>query len=298
MLPRERGKAGMRARPAGAPTAPNPMNTVPPPAKPPGQDPVARFDPRRMAFFHFWFRRFFRQHMRALRVARWGMPRDYGPRPLVVFANHPGWWDGVAFMLLSQALFAPRRMFIPMDAAALARYPFMRRIGVFGIETGTPRGAIAFLRLAKGVLAAPDHMLWMNAPGRFADVRERPVPIAPGMTRLPVFAPDALFIPLALDYPFWTERKAEMLCAFGEPVDGAALAAMDRDARAGALSAALGATSDRLAADAMARDPARFETLVRGQEGMGGIFPLWRRTLAAMRGERYDPRHDPRQEAG
>jgi 1-acyl-sn-glycerol-3-phosphate acyltransferase len=262
------------------------------------EDPVARFDPRRMAFFHFMFARFFRKHMRAARVALWGMPRDYGARPLVIFANHPGWWDGVAFMLLSQALFVPRRMFIPMEAAALARYPFMRRIGVFGIETGSPRGAVAFLRVARDVLAAPDRMLWMNAPGRFSDVRERPVPIAPGMTRLPEIAPGALFIPLALDYPFWTERKPEMLCAFGEPIEGAALAVLDRDARGKALAMALGATMDRLAQDAMAREPARFETILRGHEGMGGLFPLWRRTIAAFRGERYDPRHDPRQEAG
>jgi 1-acyl-sn-glycerol-3-phosphate acyltransferase len=264
----------------------------------PTEDPIGRFDPRRMAFFHFMFSRFFRKHMRAARVAKWGMPGDYGERPLVVFANHPGWWDGVAFMLLSQALFVPRRMYIPMDKAALDRYPFMRRIGVFGIETGTPRGAIAFLRTAKEVLAAPDRMLWMNAPGRFADVRERPVPIAPGMTRLPEFAPDAVFIPLALDYPFWTERKAEMLCAFGDPIEGRALEAMEREARAEALSRALGATMDRLAEDAIARDPARFVALLRGQEGMGGIFQLWRRMRAAARGERYDPRHDPSERAG
>ncbi|WP_237216824.1 lysophospholipid acyltransferase family protein [Falsiroseomonas oryziterrae] len=262
------------------------------------EDPIGRYDPRRMAFFHFMFSRFFGKHMRAARVARWGVPRDYGDRPLVVFANHPGWWDGVAFMLLSVALFPNRRMFIPMEKQALDRYGFMRRLGVFGIETGSPRGAIAFLRLAKEVLAAPDRMLWMNAPGRFSDVRERPVPIAPGMTRLPEFAPDALFIPLALDYPFWTERKAEMLCAFGEPIEGRVLEAMDRDARAQALSAALAATMDRLAADAVARDPARFETIHKGREGMGGIYDLWRRLRAAASGKRFDPRHETRQEAG
>jgi 1-acyl-sn-glycerol-3-phosphate acyltransferase len=266
--------------------------------KAPPEDPVGRYDPRRMAFFHFMFRHFFGKHMRAARVAHWGMPGDYGDRPLVVFANHPGWWDGVAFMLLSVGLFPARRMFIPMDKAALDRYAFMRRIGVFGIETGTPRGAVAFLRTAQHVLAAPDRMLWMNAPGRFSDVRERPVPIAPGMTRLPEIAPGALFIPLALDYPFWTERKAEMLCAFGEPIEGAVLAALDRDARAHTLSTALAATIDRLTEDAIARDPARFETLHRGREGMGGIYDLWRRLRAALRGERFDARHDTRQETG
>jgi 1-acyl-sn-glycerol-3-phosphate acyltransferase len=273
------------------------VNAIAPESKRPPEDPVGRYDPRRMAFFHVMFRRFFRKHMRAARVARWGLPGDHGARPLVVFANHPGWWDGVAFMLLSQALFPGRRMFIPMEAAALARYPFMRRIGVFGIEPGA-RGAVAFLRTAREVLGAPDRMLWMNAPGRFSDVRERPVPIAPGMTRLPEFSREALFIPLALDYPFWTERKPEMLAAFGPPIEGALLAAQDREARAVTLSEALAATMDRLAGDAVARDPARFETLLRGREGMGGFFPLWRRAVALARGRPYDPRHDPRAETG
>jgi 1-acyl-sn-glycerol-3-phosphate acyltransferase len=262
------------------------------------EDPIGRYDPWRTAFFHFMFSRFFSRHMRAARVARWGMPRDYGQRPLVVFANHPGWWDGVAFVLLSVALFEGRRMYVPMEKAALDRYGFMRRIGVFGIETGTPRGAVAFLRTAQEVLGAPDRMLWINAPGRFSDVRERPVPIAPGMTRLPEMAPDALFVPLALDYPFWTERKAEMLCAFGDPIEGAALVALDREARRDALCAALAACMDRLAADAISRDPTRFETLHRGREGMGGIYDLWRHLRATLRGKRFDARHDTRPEGG
>lgn len=257
-------------------------------------DPVALYDPRRKAFFHFMFSRFFGKHMRALRVARWGMPGTYGARPLVVFANHPGWWDGVAFMVLSARLFGDRRMFSPMDAAALGRYGFMTRIGVFGIDP-TARGAAAFLRICASVLAAPDRMIWMNAPGRFSDVRERPVPIAAGMSRLPELAPDALFVPLALDYPFWSERKPEMLCAFGDPIEAATLAALPREARLDQLSAALGATMDRLALDAMARDPARFVTMLRGPEGMGGLWQAWRRVRTALRGERFDPRHDPRE---
>jgi len=274
------------------------MNAMPPEAQggergEAGESPITLYDPRRMAFFHYMFSRFFRTHMRAGRVARWGLPREYGARPLVVFANHPGWWDGVAFMLLSRHLFPGRRMFVPMDAGAITKYRFMTRIGVFGVEGGTPRGAVAFLRTARQVLAAPDRMLWMNAPGRFSDVRERPVPIAPGMSRLPEMARDALFVPLALDYPFWSERKAEMLCAFGPPIEAATLAALPREDRLAVLSGALAATMDRLAQDAIARDPTRFDTLLQGPEGMGGIYQLWRRLLSAVKGQSFDPRHDP-----
>ena len=48
--------------------------------KTPGQqvpDPVALRSPRHLDFFDFMFTRFFAKHMRALRVARWGLPADY-----------------------------------------------------------------------------------------------------------------------------------------------------------------------------------------------------------------------------
>ncbi len=259
----------------------------------PPRDPAALRSARHLAFYDAVFTRFFRAHMRALRVARWGMPAVPPGAPAVIVANHPSWWDGVAFMLLYRRLLKDRPLFTPMAGWALDKYAFMRRLGVFGIETGTPRGTIAFLRIAGQVLRDPSHILWINAPGRFADPRERPIPIAPGLTRLPELAPGAHFIPLALDYPFWSERKPEMLAAFGAPIPASALLAMDRDTRAAHLAAALGETADRLAADAITRDPARFETIVQGREGMGGIYQAWRRAGAMLRGRRFDPRHEP-----
>jgi len=283
----ETPRAGAAALPAVGPVAPFH------PAPPGGGDPVALRSERLLGFFDFAFTRVFRRHMRALRMPPWGMPQAAAGAPLVVLANHPSWWDGVAFMLLPRRLFPDRPVFIPMEAAALARYPFMRRIGVFGVETGSPVAALTFLRTAQQVLRDPRHMLWLNAPGRFCDVRERPVPIAPGIARLPELAPSALFLPLALDYVFWTEPVPEMLAAFGPPMPGEALLALGRKARAAHLVAALTETMDRLAGEAMRRDPARFRVIVQGREGMGGLYQGWRRLRAALRGERFDPRHDP-----
>lgn len=270
---------------------PGPAGGAPGAAEP---SPAQLFSPGMHRFFLRVFRRFLGQHMRALRLAAWGEPQAPAGRPLVVFANHPSWWDGVAFTLLSAALFPGRRMFVPMDAEALSRYAFFRRLGVFGVEQNSPRGAVFFLRQARALLAEPSHMLWINAPGRFQDARERPVVIAPGLLRLPELAPEAAFLPLALEMPFWTERKAELLAAFGPPIEGALLAALPREARREALREALTATMDRLAADAIARDPARFRTLEQGKEGMGGIYQAWQRLRATLRGEAFDPRHDRR----
>ena len=192
--------------------------------------------PGALRLLRFMFAGFARKHLRAVRVAHWGLPPpDDAGRPLVVYANHPSWWDGVAFMLYSTELFPGRRMFIPMEAAALRRYGFMRRHRRLrgGAAVGARGGGLP-ADGEGGAGRARAHMLWMNAPGRFMDVRERPVPMAPGLVRLAELAPDARFLPMAIEYPFWSERSAEMLCGFGPPIEGADLAgAGPRGARRG-----------------------------------------------------------------
>ncbi|MCX7931197.1 MAG: lysophospholipid acyltransferase family protein [Rhodovarius sp.] len=263
-------------------------------ARPAEPSPVGLWSEKAMRFFHVAFARSFAGSFRALRIPPWGMPEDHPGRALVVYANHPGWWDGVMFMLLLRRFHPGRPAFIPMDAAALRKYPFMRRLGVFPVEQESARGAVAFLRTAREVLQGDRHMLWMNAPGRFCDVRERPVPISPGMVRLPEIAPHALFIPLAFEYTYWTEKRGEALAAFGPAIEGAELAALPRPERAERLRAALTAVMDRLAADAMTRDPARFVTVVEGGAGVGGIYGFWQYLKALARREKHDPHHDPR----
>ncbi len=255
--------------------------------------PVELRSERMMAFFNIAFSRTFAGHFSALRVAHWGEPVLPDGRPAIILANHPGWWDGVMFMLLMRRFFLDRPGFTPMDATALEKYGFMKRLGVFGVEQNSARGAVRFLQTAKQALEDPRHMLWMNAPGRFADARERPVPLAPGVTRLPEIAPDAVLVPLALEYVHWTEKRGEALLAFGAPLDARALLAEDRDTRTETIRAAMTETMDRLAQDAISRDAERFRVVLDGRAGMGGIYGAWQYIRAVMRGEAHDPRHDP-----
>ena len=194
-------------------------------------------------------------------------------------------------MLLMRRFFLERPGFTPMDAAALKKYAFMRRLGVFGIEQNSPRGAVRFLRTAGQVLDNPDHMLWMNAPGRFSDARERPVPLAPGVTRLPEIAPDAVIVPLAVEYVHWTEKRGDALLAFGAPLEARGLLALDRGARTETIREAVTANMDRLAQDAISREEHRFRVVLDGRVGMGGLYGGWQYLKAALRGEAHEPRH-------
>ncbi|EKE43825.1 hypothetical protein OCGS_2159 [Oceaniovalibus guishaninsula JLT2003] len=251
-------------------------------------DPVALRSPAMCRFFEAVMRRQMAAGFRAVRILRPGLP-DLNGRPAVVFANHPGWWDPVFFIVLQRMLMPAREGYGPIDATALERYGFMRRIGIFGVEQGTPRGAARFLRVGRALLSDPARTIWMTAQGRFADPRERPPAIRPGLAHLMARVPGAVAVPLAMEYPFWSEKRPEALAAFGSPLGDRGSAA---DWQA-ALEDGLTATQDRLAQAAMARDPARFTTLLGGKRGVGGVYGAWSRLRAATGARRYDPDHLP-----
>lgn len=256
-------------------------------------DVMAARSPALCRFFGGVMRRQLQRHFHAVRVAKTGPPRLPEGRAAIVYSNHPSWWDPALFILLTTTLLRGRKGYGPMEAAQIERYGFMRRIGVFGIEPGTHRGAAAFLRASSAILAEPDSVLWITAEGAFADPRARPVRLRPGTAHLMARLEGVIAIPLALEYPFWTERLPEALCRFGEPFhsgDGGSVASWQ--AR---LEDGLALIMDALATDTVAREPAGFELVLRGRSGVGEVYDLFRRARAAVRGERFDPEHGGRE---
>jgi 1-acyl-sn-glycerol-3-phosphate acyltransferase len=224
----------------------------------------------------------------AVRLARGTVPSAAPGRPVLVYANHPSWWDPVLFALLHRRVFPERAGFGPIAAAELRRYGVLRRIGVFGIEPGR-RGAEQFLAVADGILGAPGTVLWVTAEGAFRDPRARPLRLRPGVAHLMRRIPGLVALPLALEYPFWQERAPEALARFGAPLF--AEAGRGTAAWLVALTEALTETMDALAADAAAQDPERFECILAGRAGIGGVYDVWRRARAAWRGERLRLSH-------
>jgi hypothetical protein len=61
-------------------------------------------------------------------------------------------------------------------------------------------------------------MLWLTAQGEFRDVRERPAGLKNGLGALLARVKKGTVLPLALEYPFWSEKKPEAHLAFGTPI--------------------------------------------------------------------------------
>jgi hypothetical protein len=194
-------------------------------------------------------------------------------------------------MLLALRLFPDRRHYAPIEAAALEKYRFFTRLGFFGVD-GTVHGVRRFLDVGRRILDRPDATLWVTAEGRFTDPRQRPVELRPGLGHLLRGAvTDATVLPLTLEYPFWDERLPEALARFGRPIAATAESTMTAADWTLVLGGWLQVTQEALAADALARDPARFELLSKGRVGVGLTYDLWRRFRARLRGERFRAGH-------
>ena len=253
-------------------------------------DPLARRSGTMFRLFGFYLHWYFWRRFHAVRISRTGLPRAAPGRPVIIYSNHPSWWDPALYILLCTRLFPGRAGFGPMDAAALGKYGVLERMGVFGIELDTPRGATRFLTTSQRVLSDPASTLWITAEGHFTDFRLRPVRLRPGLAHLARRIPGAVILPLAIEYSFWNESRPEALARFGDPIEtGRERTTAEWTSH---LEAELTRTMDALAAESAQRNPALFQALVRGGTGVGGIYDWWRRLRAWSAGRRFDPSHE------
>jgi 1-acyl-sn-glycerol-3-phosphate acyltransferase len=231
------------------------------------------------------------KHLHAVRVARDLPPPQGWSGPAIVVMNHPSWWDPIMGYVACR--FWPDRLdYAPIDASALRKYKFLGKAGLFGIEPGTVRGAREFLRVARTLLKNDRATLWITAQGGFTDVRVRPVTLRNGIGHAAAAMESGVVIPMAVEYPFWNESKAEGLIGFGPAIDARTLAGGDPAEVTRSIASALEATMDRLAELAQTRDASKFETIVAGQAGVGGVYDLGRRFRALVTGRRFQAAHE------
>lgn len=231
---------------------------------------------------------FIARHFNAVRIAVDSPVAFNAAKPVVFYLNHPSWWDPLTAFLLARHLVPDRYPIAPIERTALARYPLLERMGLFGVDH-SPAGVKTFLKTASAAATDPSTSLWFTPEGRFTDPRARPVRFEQGIGHLAKRL-KGIFVPVAIDYRFWDERLPEILARLGAPIDtsesiGDASTWTDRCERE--LEAAL----DQLADDAERRDPSRFRTILSGSAGVSRGYDLLRRVKSAATGERFRARH-------
>ncbi len=138
----------------------------------------------RVWLFRLYLHWYFWRRFHAVRISRGGLPAVAAGRPVIVYSNHPSWWDPATFILVANKLFPGRPGYGPIDSQSFRQYGLLRRMGAFGVPQDGRRSGAIFLRACLAVLARPDAMLWITAEGGFTDPRARPIVLRPGLAHL------------------------------------------------------------------------------------------------------------------
>lgn len=211
--------------------------------------------------------------------------------PLVVYANHPSWWDPLLALWLANRFTPQRTLFAPFDADALARYPLFERLGFFGVDQHRARGGAQFLRAASSILEVHNTSIWVTPEGKFTDPRETRADFRPGLAHLAAHMTRGEIWPLAMEVTFWEERLPEALVRFGSPIRVSDHAQLDKSQWNELLVQRLRDEQARLAHDAVAREGSAFTVLLGGKAGVGGMYEWLRRCSAHITGRAYRPQH-------
>lgn len=265
-----------------------------------------KVSPWLLGWFRWYLRGYLPKGLHSLCVATEQPFEAPADTPLIVYLNHASWWDPVVSIHLSAVESPDRTVYAPFDEEALARYPIFEKLGFFGVDQTSRRGAAQFLKTSRTVLATPGASLWITPEGRFVDPRNRSADFEPGLAHLAEHLAStddatlsrAILWPLAIEYPLWEERLPEALCRWGEPIRVAEHATLCKDGWNRLLVDRLRKSQERLAELSLARDPSAFRVLLGGGVGVGGLYDTVRRVFARLRGQRYRAAHSDKLSEG
>ncbi len=249
---------------------------------------------RLLRLFSSYSRYYLRRNFHTIRVANdVTIPASDIDRPIVIYLNHSSWWDPLVCLYLARKWFRHRVSLAPIDAGMLEEYAFFKHLGFYAVELGSTQGARKFLRTTTQLLQSNEHILWLTPQARFVDPRERPIPFRRGLGALASRLERPLYVPMAIDYTFWTEPQPEILISFGDAVVPEQTIISSTADWTAFFAQALQETQDDLAEKACRRDPSDWTVLDRGASGINAVYDGWRSLRSRIRGQAFTREHQP-----
>lgn len=254
--------------------------------------------------FHRFLIGYLRRHFHAIAVEQSSLPREHSRQsshcveklrdasmPVLVYSNHPSWWDPLLAHFLNRKLLSPRQFYAPIDAEALQQYKVFERLGFFGVDLQSTRGAAKFLKTTMDLFERSHSALWLTPEGRFADVRDQTVPLMPGLAHLCRKLDDGVVVPLSLEYVFWEERLPECLIRFGQMMAISDYPSWDKHDWTETLQNELRNNQQELSKLVIARSAEPFENVLTGHQGARGIYDWSRRVKSWWTGNAFRASH-------
>jgi 1-acyl-sn-glycerol-3-phosphate acyltransferase len=243
--------------------------------------------------FHRFLKPYLQRHFHAIAIERESLATAQIEvnLPLIVYGNHPSWWDPLIAHFLNRTLFPGRQFYAPIDAVALEQYQVFAKLGFFGVDLASTAGAGTFLKQCAAILQSQGTAIWITPEGRFADVRDQQAELMPGLAHLCCKQAQGVVLPVALEYLFWDERLPVCLVKLGKPIQIANHREVSKPVWNELVTTRLRQTQAELAQLAMARSSQPFENLLLGKTGAGGTYDIFRRLKSLATGRRFRAKH-------
>jgi 1-acyl-sn-glycerol-3-phosphate acyltransferase len=216
-----------------------------------------------------WFERLFAVYNRSLIARRFEGLRAAGLEylrerervaPLLLYANHSSWWDGLVAFQLSRA--CRLEQYAMMEERQVRAYPFHRRLGAFGVVRESARDGARGIEYAVRLLKDTSRALWIFPQGETLPNDARPLRLYHGAARIIERAGLVDALPVAMRYEFLDDYRPEALVRIGRPRRVAVDADFNAKRLTGVLAEHLTQTLDALREDILKRDFAGYEELV------------------------------------
>ena len=205
-------------------------------------------------------------------MRRWDR-RGSGPTadyPLVIVANHAGWWDALMPIMISLDTF-DHDAYGVMEERQLVRFGFFRKLGMFSIDRENPRSALASLRYGADLLRDTNRVLWYFPQGEIVPNDRRPLEIQRGIGRLLEMIGRVTLLPVAFRYELMDNERPDAWIRVGPPTG------LDLTSPAGTMSGSeieelvrrgMTGTADRLREDVLERRTDEYRTILRGRRSI------------------------------
>ncbi len=137
--------------------------------------------------------------------------------PLVLYANHSSWWDGLLAFEISRR--ARLNQFVMMEESQLKRLFLFRLLGAFGVVRENPRAAAQSIRYAANLLGEKpfNRALWIFPQGEIVPNDARPLKFYNGAAQIIKQTGKCYAAPVAMRYEFLKDFKPHAFARIGQP---------------------------------------------------------------------------------
>ena len=180
--------------------------------------PRTRWSRPVVALFELVFRPWMRRRLSGVYIA--GLPRAVpDDRPILLIANHLGWWDGFVLREVQRRIRPRAPLFITMTGENLRKFSGFRLMGSIDVGRDSPselRRALRFFEEQRRI--SPDFTTVLFPQGALWPARRRPVGFRRGITTFVRILSPVTVIPVAIDYELFDRPTPGAFLSVGEPI--------------------------------------------------------------------------------